>query len=185
MGTLRRTSSLTVRRKSKRVHASLSPTARSTRRTTMMSTREKKTRTRAVRIRGADSLGFVGACIGFAVLARAVGVNAQSPFNSKAALTTALAANSCLGSDATGAGCQDSNGVAIASWDVSGVDNMENVFNGKSDFNADISNWDVSSVTNMNAIFSQASKFNQDLSTWNVQKVTNMQIMFNEASSFN
>ena len=151
----------------------------------MMSTREKKTRTRAVRIRGADSLGFVGACIGFAVLARAVGVNAQSPFNSKAALTTALAANSCLGSDATGAGCKDSNDVAIASWDVSGVDNMENVFNGKSDFNADISNWDVSSVTNMNAMFEGASKFNQDLSKWNVQKVTMMAAMFGDAPSFN
>jgi surface protein len=151
----------------------------------MMSTREKKTRTRAVRIRGADSLGFVDACIGFAVLARAVGVNAQSPFNSKAALTTALAANSCLGSDATGAGCKDSNNVAIASWDVSGVDDMEYVFKGKSDFNADISNWDVSSVTNMNAMFQHASSFNQDLSKWNVQKVTSMGLMFNGAPSFN
>ena len=46
--------------------------------TTMMLTREKKMRTSAVRIRGADSLGFVGACVGFVVLARAVGVNALS-----------------------------------------------------------------------------------------------------------
>ena len=36
---------------------------------------------------------------------------------------------------------------------------MSNLFDGKQEFNSDISNWDVSSVTNMSNMFRQASDF--------------------------
>ena len=39
----------------------------------------------------------------------------------------------------------------IEIWDTSDVLSLENVFNGKSTFNGDISKWDVSSVTDMGA----------------------------------
>ncbi len=73
----------------------------------------------------------------------------------------------------------------ISSWDVSQVVNMEKVFNNAHTFNQDISNWDVSSVTNMYAMFFNAQIFNQDLSSWNVGAVTNMGAMFNSATLFN
>ena len=37
----------------------------------------------------------------------------------------------------------------INTWDVSLITDMSNLFNGKSEFNEDLSNWDVSSVTSM------------------------------------
>jgi len=73
----------------------------------------------------------------------------------------------------------------ISSWDVSQVVNMEKMFNNAHTFNQDISNWDVSSVTNMYAMFFNAQIFNQDLSSWNVGAVTNMGAMFNSATLFN
>ena len=41
----------------------------------------------------------------------------------------------------------------INTWDVSLITDMSNLFNGKSEFNEDLSNWDVSSVMNMEYIF--------------------------------
>ncbi|MEQ8577846.1 MAG: BspA family leucine-rich repeat surface protein [Balneola sp.] len=73
----------------------------------------------------------------------------------------------------------------ISSWDVSQVVNTEKMFNNAHTFNQDISNWDVSSVTNMYAMFFNAQIFNQDLSSWNVGAVTNMGAMFNSATLFN
>ena len=73
----------------------------------------------------------------------------------------------------------------ISSWDVSQVVNMEKMFNNAHTFNQDISKWDVSSVTNMYAMFFNAQIFNQDLSSWNVGAVTNMGAMFNSATLFN
>ena len=48
----------------------------------------------------------------------------------------------------------------ITIWDVSGITNMDNLFNSKTTFNDDISNWDVSNVTSMKAMFNETSKFN-------------------------
>ena len=69
--------------------------------------------------------------------------------------------------------------------DLSGVTNMNRMFDGASSFNGDISAWDVSKVTNMVFMFNGATAFNQPLDSWNVSKVTNMSLMFNGASSFN
>jgi surface protein len=73
----------------------------------------------------------------------------------------------------------------ITTWDVSGVTNMEYLFNKGSEFNEDISKWDVSSVTNMRNMFVYASVFNQDISEWDVSSVTRMNWMFAVATEFN
>ena len=61
---------------------------------------------------------------------------------------------------------------AMNTWDVSLITDMSSLFDGKQNFNEDISDWDVSSVTNMYAMFAEASSFNQDISSWDVSSVT-------------
>ena len=56
----------------------------------------------------------------------------------------------------------------INTWDVSLITDMSNLFNGKIEFNEDLSNWDVSSVTSMFRMFYNAASFNGDISAWNV-----------------
>ena len=41
----------------------------------------------------------------------------------------------------------------IASWDVSGISDMSELFKDFTTFNEDVSNWDTSRVTNMNYMF--------------------------------
>ena len=74
---------------------------------------------------------------------------------------------------------------AMNTWDVSLITDMSSLFDGKQNFNEDISDWDVSSVTNMYSMFAEASSFNQDISDWDVSSVTDMDYMFYYASSFN
>ena len=73
----------------------------------------------------------------------------------------------------------------INTWDTSQIDDMSNLFSGKSIFNSDISNWDTSNVTNMSYMFSNAAEFNQDIGGWITTKVTNMGSMFFGATKFN
>lgn len=72
-------------------------------------------------------------------------------------------------------GLKEFNG-DISGWDVSNVQNMENMFF-DSKFNGDISQWNTSNVENMSFMFLK-SEFNQDISKWNVSKVKNMYGMF-------
>ena len=65
------------------------------------------------------------------------------------------------------------------------VTNMQNLFNGESTFNGDISSWDTSAVTNMKMMFLQAREFNQDISAWDTSNNTNMDYMFSHAFKFN
>ena len=51
----------------------------------------------------------------------------------------------------------------IQDWDVSRVTDMEQLFENKRWFNADLSKWDVSRVTNMWRMFYGARSFNQQL----------------------
>jgi surface protein len=150
----------------------------------------------------------------------AVGSDAAAPsFDSN---TLGSAVRNCLdtasGKDASGSDCflQGDGTTAcstagadcyfISDWDVSGVTNMESLFDGTL-FNQDIGNWDVSSVTDMEYMFFRApfnqdignwdmssvvdtarmfflSQFNQDIGNWDVSSVTSMRSMFYE-SSFN
>ena len=69
--------------------------------------------------------------------------------------------------------------------DLSGVTNMNHMFQGASTFNGNISGWDVSAVTDMSSMFRYASDFNQPLNDWSVSAVTDMSYMFSEAFDFN
>ena len=70
----------------------------------------------------------------------------------------------------------------ISEWNVSNVENMENMFF-CSLFDGNINNWNVSKVETMERMFA-ASRFNQPINNWDVSKVTNMREMFYN-STFN
>jgi len=72
----------------------------------------------------------------------------------------------------------------IGDWDVSRVQNMEELFS-ETDFNEDINNWDVSNVVTMNGMFNGATIFNQPLDNWDVSNVQDMNNMFSRAIMFN
>ena len=72
----------------------------------------------------------------------------------------------------------------IASWDTSGITNMDSLFYNKKDFNEDISHWNVSNAWDMDLMFCGATSFTGDLSSWNVGQVKNMHFMFHGATSF-
>ena len=61
------------------------------------------------------------------------------------------------------------------------VADMSSLFQGKQNFDEDLSGWDVSAVTTMAFMFNQAASFNGDLSNWDVSRVTNMLFMFDDA----
>ena len=73
----------------------------------------------------------------------------------------------------------------IASWDVSEVTDLDQLFEGREDFNEDISRWNVGRVKSMEYMFSDATSFNGDLSRWDVGQAKNMEYMFRDATSFN
>ncbi len=73
----------------------------------------------------------------------------------------------------------------INTWNTSLIADMQGLFNGRNNFNSNISNWDVSSVTNMAEMFHTASSFNQPLNSWDISSVTDMALMFYGALSFN
>ena len=72
----------------------------------------------------------------------------------------------------------------IASWDVSEVTDLSDLFEFQAGFNEDLSRWDVSNVVNMQCLFYGATSYNGDLSSWNVSNVENMNGMFLGATSF-
>jgi surface protein len=69
-------------------------------------------------------------------------------------------------------------------WNVSQVTSFYGLFDGKGDFDEDLSSWDVSSVTTMDSMFLGASAFNSPIGDWNVASVTTMDSMFQDASAF-
>ena len=72
----------------------------------------------------------------------------------------------------------------ISQWNVSNVENMENMFYKCKKFNCDISDWDVSNVKNMEGMFYKCENFNCDISKWDVSNVTNMRCMFGMCKNF-
>ena len=77
------------------------------------------------------------------------------------------------------------NMVLLSNWNTSLINDMSK-FNGREDFNEDISKWNVSNVTNMKNMFDGCKKFNQPLNNWDVSNVTNMEnYVFLCSQSFN
>lgn len=72
----------------------------------------------------------------------------------------------------------------IESWDTSKVADMESLFLGLKDFNANLSKWKVSSVKNFKYMFADCSSFDSDLSKWKPKKAENISSMFDGAQSF-
>ena len=81
-------------------------------------------------------------------------------------------------------GCKNFN-ADLSKWDVSGVGDMDGMFWGCKKFKCDLSNWDVSSVEEMGDMFWNCQTFNSDLSNWNVSKVEYMGNMFDGCKNFN
>jgi surface protein len=119
--------------------------------------------------------------------------NFDNMFNSARAFNQnisgwALGSGATLNVDAMfgGAIAFNNGGVALA-WGskTNKATIMNNMFNGCTAFNSDISGWDVSNVGQMQSMFQEATNFNQDISGWNVEKVVRFNSMFNGARSFN
>ncbi len=66
----------------------------------------------------------------------------------------------------------------FSGWDVSNVQNMEELFIRTDNFNGNISTWNTANVTTMERMFEDALMFQGDISGWNVSNVTNMRDMF-------
>ncbi|MCH1596750.1 MAG: BspA family leucine-rich repeat surface protein, partial [Pseudomonadales bacterium] len=62
---------------------------------------------------------------------------------------------------------------AFTAWDTSSVQFFDNMFNGATAFDQDVSGWVTTAGANMSSMFYGVSSFNQDLSSWNVTSVTN------------
>ena len=68
--------------------------------------------------------------------------------------------------------------INISNWDVSNVENMEDMFYLCSRLDCDLSNWNVSKVKDTSHMFWGCTDFNSDLSKWDVSNVENMKGMF-------
>jgi len=137
----------------------------------------------------------------------AVGTKFNSPFTNGTELK--LTVDDCFAADPTLATCTSLNNVAIATWDVSSVTSMRQLFEDMTQFNVDISawntvalqdafnmfasahafnqnigNWNVAQMTRSYGMFQDTWVFNQSLDSWNVANVVNMQYMFKDAYAF-
>ena len=73
-------------------------------------------------------------------------------------------------------------GAGIEDWNTSGINNMNQMFDGANNFNADITGWNVSKVNRMTKMFNNAIAFTQDLTTWDVKLIDRKPQDFDENS---
>lgn len=73
----------------------------------------------------------------------------------------------------------------IGEWDVSGVDDMSELFRDWGAFNRPIGDWDTSNVTTVRGMFLAAWAFNQPIGAWKVGRVADMSLMLDDATAFN
>ena len=59
------------------------------------------------------------------------------------------------------------------------------MFKNCENFNQPLNKWNVSSVNDMNEMFNGCKKFNQNLNDWNISNVKNMILMFENTDLFN
>ena len=72
----------------------------------------------------------------------------------------------------------------IQDWDTSRVTDMQGLFQGRADFDDDLSQWNTSAVTNMANLFNRASSFHGNLAGWDTSHVQHMDGMFSFATQF-
>jgi surface protein len=72
----------------------------------------------------------------------------------------------------------------IGEWDVSGVTDMSELFEGWDKFNQPIGNWDTSNVTTMKDMFYYCASMDQPI-YFDTRNVTNMQSMFSVCTALN
>ena len=68
----------------------------------------------------------------------------------------------------------------IASWDVSEVTDLSNLFEDQAGFNEDLSRWNVSNVEYMSSMFAGATSFDRELDgAWTTSTATKTYMFFN------
>lgn len=79
------------------------------------------------------------------------------------------------------------NSATLASWNVSGIEDFEGMFEDCQKLDVSLAKWDVRSARNMRRMFAGATAFSQSLATWGakVQNVGNMEGMFAGAVAYN
>lgn len=77
---------------------------------------------------------------------------------------------------------RDFVGAGLEDWDTSTITNMNQMFDGATNFNEDITGWNVSRVGKMNKMFNNARAFAQDLTTWDVNRIESKPLDFDENS---
>ncbi|MCE7053620.1 BspA family leucine-rich repeat surface protein [Algoriphagus sp. AGSA1] len=73
----------------------------------------------------------------------------------------------------------------LNSWNVSTIENFEQMFYNAESFNGKIDQWDMSNALNVSHMFYSADIFNQDISRWDMSSVNNISYMFAETDLFN
>ena len=98
------------------------------------------------------------------------------------------AVDDCLAEDSVNGQCTTwaaKSGLGVMSeWNTTKITNMERLFKGRRQFNADISGWDVRNVKTMREMFMNAIEFQRDISQWEFATNTNKENMFKNARSF-
>jgi hypothetical protein len=69
-------------------------------------------------------------------------------------------------------------------WDVSQVTDMSFLFQGKTQFNVDISQWEMSQVTDSSGMFHGASSFHQNIRGWTLASGADTTEMFTGADTW-
>lgn len=72
----------------------------------------------------------------------------------------------------------------LESWDVSRVQDFEAMFRGCHTWTSDLFSWNISSATDLSHQFEGCEFFNRNLESWDTSQVTSMNSMFKGASSF-
>ena len=83
-----------------------------------------------------------------------------------------------------GADCGAAGTTEMPDWDVSLVTSMSFLFQGKTQFNVDISQWEMSQVTDSSGMFDGASSFHQDIRGWTLASGADTAEMFAGADTW-
>ena len=80
--------------------------------------------------------------------------------------------------------CAWFEGVGMENWDVSQLEDADNMFLGASMFEGHLGQWDVSSLTTANGMFHNALMYDDDLTAWNTSSLLSTSGMFRNTMFF-